>query len=522
MFRLFKCLAIFGLASTVSAVPVNGSSQAETFISCLSSQPSLNLVTWSSNRRQFTNLTGAFNQRLYSSASAVVLPKDATAVAAAVKCALQFSRPVTARGGGHSYAGYGIGSGLDQGLVVYLSNFKSIHLKSDNRTVVVGGGAHLGDIALQLNQWGLAMAHGTCPMVGVGGHAGFGGFGFISRAWGLTLDAISAFDAVLANGTYVQGLTREQDPDLFWALSDAAPNFAIVTAYHFVAHQKPANVVQFDYGFSGLSPETMTQAFLAFQSWGKNSSPPELGIQFVVGANGSLDISGLYYGAGDAFTNMMAPFVASLPSGVSPTINYTMSWIDSLISAAQGQALSSKGQQDTKDCFYAKSLMTPDSDQLITAEAANAFFSYLQNTDTVTQWFVEIDLYGGAGSYINTIPLNQTSFAHRSSFLTFQMYASSPTLNNPFPDYGFSYVDGMYDALVNPMKQAWGTSYGSYVNYVDPMLSPAEVKTLYWSSQYDRLSQLKAKYDPNQTLWNPQAIQPSVSSVVSRRSVGEL
>ncbi|SCZ88339.1 BZ3500_MvSof-1268-A1-R1_Chr10-2g02924 [Microbotryum saponariae] len=496
MLRLLACLAVVGLASIVSAVPVNSSSQAGTFLSCLSSQPSLNLATWHKDCREFTNLTAAFNQRLYSSASAVVSPQDANAVAAAVTCAQKFNRPVTARGGGHSYAGYGIGSGLDAGLVVYLSNLQNIELKEDNVTVVVGGGALLGDIALQLNEWGLAMAHGT--------------------KWGLTLDAISAFDIVLANGTYVQGLTREQDPDLFWALSGAAPNYGIVTAYHFVAHQKPTNVVQFDYGFSGLSPAAMTQAFLAFQAWGKNSSPPELGIQAVIGANGSLDLSGLYYGSGENFTNLMDPFVASLPSGVSPAINYTMSWIDSLVVAAQGQALSSKGQQDTRDCFYAKSLMTPDSDQLITEEAANAFFSYLQNTETTTQWFVEIDLYGGAGSYINSVPLNQSSFAHRSSLLTFQMYASSPTLNNPFPDYGFSYVDGMYNALVEPMKAAWSTTYGSYVNYIDPMLSPSEVKALYWSSQYDRLSQLRAKYDPDQTLWNPQAIQPTVSSVASR------
>ncbi|SGY26105.1 BQ5605_C018g08700 [Microbotryum silenes-dioicae] len=460
MLRFLACLVVVDLASIVSAVPVNSSRQAGTFLSCLSSQPSLNLATWHKDRREFTNLTAAFNQRLYSSASVAVSPKDANAVAAAVTCAQKFNRPVTARGGGHS-------------------NLQNIELKEDNFTVVVGGGALLGDIALQLNEWGLAMAHGTGPMVGVGGHAGFGGFGFISRKWGLTLDAISAFDIVLANGTYVQGLTREQDPDLFWALSGAAPNYGIVTAYHFVAHQKPTNVVQFDYGFRGLSPAAMTQAFLAFQAWGKNSSPPELGIQAVIGANGSLDLSGLYYGSGENFTNLMAP-----------------------------------------DCFYARSLMTPDSDQLITEEAANAFFSYLQNTETTTQWFVEIDLYGGAGSYINSVPLNQSSFAHRSSLLTFQLYASSPTLNNPFPDYGFSYVDGMYNALVDPMKAAWSTTYGSYVNYIDPMLSPSEVKALYWSSQYDRLSQLRAKYDPDQTLWNPQAIQPT--AVASRRSVREL
>ncbi|SCV73740.1 BQ2448_6170 [Microbotryum intermedium] len=522
-------LSTVAAAALASAAPVRRYDE-QSFLSCLASNSSLNLVSWalwphrkccsgnSSSRASvispiFYSSTSsppaAFNQRLFSSASAVVSPTDAEAVAAAVDCARNSNKPVTARGGGHSYAAYGVGNGNDQGLVVYLSNFQSIQLKEDNRTVVVRGGAHLGDIAVQLNKWGLGMAHGVCPFVGVGGHAAFGGFGYASRAWGLTLDSITAFDVVLANGTYIQGLTREQDPDLFWALSGAAPNYGIVTAYHFLAHKKPENAVRFKYGYSGASADTMTQAFLAYQKWGKESLPSNLGITYAIHPGGMLEISGVYYGTGEAFTQLMAPFEASLPSGVSTSINCTMSWIDSLQALAGSQALSTQGQNDyVSNSFYAKSLMTPDSDQLITEDAAKAYFTYLQHTETNTKWFLEVNLYGGAGSAINAVPLTQSSFAHRSMLLTFQMYASSSTYSNPYPDQGFSFVSGMYDALVNPMKQAWGTSYGSYVNYV---------KTLYWGSQYERLSALRAKYDPTQVFTNPQAIQPVEQARVSKQ-----
>lgn len=55
----------------------------------------------------------------------------------------------------------------------------------------IGGGQRLGDIAVGLNKKGWALSHGTCPFVGVGGHAGQGGFGLAARQWGLMLDSIT-------------------------------------------------------------------------------------------------------------------------------------------------------------------------------------------------------------------------------------------------------------------------------------------------------------------------------------------
>lgn len=100
-------------------------------------------------------------------------------------------------------------------MVVSLANFRNITVDT-NGTAQIGGGNRLGDIALALNEKGRALPHGVCPYVGVGGHASFGGFGFASRMWGLTVDTISAFDAVMANGTVVENITKESEPDLFW------------------------------------------------------------------------------------------------------------------------------------------------------------------------------------------------------------------------------------------------------------------------------------------------------------------
>jgi hypothetical protein len=64
----------------------------------------------------------------------------------------------------------------------------------------------------------------------------------------------------------------------------------------------------------------------------------------------------------------------------------------------------------------------------------------------------------------------------------------------------------MYAAIVNPMASTWGSTVGAYVNYVDPTLTPQQVSSLYWGSQYPRLATLRGKYDPQAVFKNPQSI----------------
>lgn len=82
---------------------------------------------------------------------------------------------MNARSGGHSYAAYGLG-GADGHLIVDLSNIKDIHVDNSTGVAVVGAGNRLGDVATALfDQAGRAIPHGLCPLVGLGGHAAFGG-----------------------------------------------------------------------------------------------------------------------------------------------------------------------------------------------------------------------------------------------------------------------------------------------------------------------------------------------------------
>ncbi len=102
-------------------------------------------------------------------------------------------------------------------MTIDLESFQEISLDA-NFVAKVGGGVRLGNLAYTIfnqNNSRRALSHGTCPGVGIGGHATHGGFGYSSRNWGLALDSITAMDVVLANGSSIR-TTRTSYPDIFY------------------------------------------------------------------------------------------------------------------------------------------------------------------------------------------------------------------------------------------------------------------------------------------------------------------
>ncbi|KAM0790094.1 hypothetical protein ACM66B_005422 [Microbotryomycetes sp. NB124-2] len=475
--------------------------------SCLSSSGAQVVLPSSSN---FKQASAAYNQRVQPSPHAVVAPSSIGQLRSVVACARDSGVPVSARGGGHSYASYGLGDVSTPSVVVDLQKFNTIQV-ADDGTALIGGGQRLGNIYLALNEAGKGFPAGTCPWVGIGGHAGYGGYGFAARWQGLAVDRVVSYNVMLANGTFVQNLTPQRDPDLFWALNGAASSYGIITAYKVSTFDAPSQAVMFSYSYANADVQTLTKAFLAFQSWGASAAPSSLGIAATMSPGGNLELSGVQYGVSqDEFNSVISSLTRQLPSGYSQDV-HTTDWIGSLRELANGQNLDTTGQSTSsqpRDTFFAKSLMAPEG-KPITSSAATSFFNYLAQTSTNTNWFVMCDLYGGTGSKVNQVSLNSSSFGRRNSQIVCQMYASSPTYGLPWPSDGTSFVNGMYNALVNPMKNAWGSDLGAYTNYIDPTLSESQSRELYWGSQYSRLAQVKSRVDPNNLFRFKQSIKPS-------------
>ena len=109
------------------------------------------------------------------------------------------------------------------------------------------------------------MAHGTCPYVGSGGHAGQGGFGLLSRAWGLLADQITSLEIVTADGSILDASHTENE-DLFWAATGAGASFGIITSFTATTHQAPDSV-SFSYSFANYGAKEASEGLQAWQTF---------------------------------------------------------------------------------------------------------------------------------------------------------------------------------------------------------------------------------------------------------------
>jgi FAD/FMN-containing dehydrogenase len=153
-----------------------------------------------------------------------------------VMTAIRFARKqgviASIRGGGHNAAGLGV---CDGGLVIDLSQMKFVQVDQATQTIRVGGGCTWGDVDHAAHAFGLAVPSGIIASTGVGGLTLGGGLGHLTRKHGLTIDNLLAADVVLADGRLVVA-SAEDNPDLFWALRGGGGNFGVVTSFLFQAH----------------------------------------------------------------------------------------------------------------------------------------------------------------------------------------------------------------------------------------------------------------------------------------------
>ncbi|WP_435105473.1 FAD-binding oxidoreductase [Arhodomonas sp. AD133] len=157
---------------------------------------------------------------------------SAVDVVEAVKFAREHEMLVSVRGGGHNIAGNAV---CDDGLVIDLSAMKSVQVDPDARRASVEPGCTLADVDAATQAHGLATPLGINSTTGVAGLTLGGGFGWLSRKYGMTVDNLIAADVVTADGKQVHA-SEAENPDLFWGLRGGGGNFGVVTRFEFQLH----------------------------------------------------------------------------------------------------------------------------------------------------------------------------------------------------------------------------------------------------------------------------------------------
>jgi FAD/FMN-containing dehydrogenase len=187
---------------------------------------------------------GVFNAMHRSNADVTVLCSGTADVVAGVNYARDHGLRLAVRGGGHSIAGL---SAIDGGVLLDLSPMRGVQVDPERRLAIVQAGALWGDVDREAQAFGLATPGGVVSDTGVAGLTLGGGYGWLRRKHGLSLDGLVEAQVVCADGE-VRNASADSNPDLFWAIRGGGGNFGVVTSFTF-ALQPVGPIVAFSATF---------------------------------------------------------------------------------------------------------------------------------------------------------------------------------------------------------------------------------------------------------------------------------
>jgi hypothetical protein len=226
-------------------------------------------------------------------------------------------------------------------------------MNQTNWYATFGAGTLLADLTDRLFANGQrAIAHGTCPQVGTGGHLTIGGLGPLSRQYGAALDHVEEVEVVLANGTIARA-NNDMNQDIFFAIKGAAASFGIIT--EFVVHTEPApgQLIQYSYQieWARLSDRLTTtlttlrlgntssfaDTFAAWQDIIKDPSlDRKLSTEVVVTEVGMI-ISGTYFGTQAEYDALN--FESRLAQNATVSVTTIDNWLGAVTNWAETEAL---------------------------------------------------------------------------------------------------------------------------------------------------------------------------------------
>jgi FAD/FMN-containing dehydrogenase len=419
---------------------------------------------------------GGFERR----PAAIVRPADAAQVAQVVNLARDGELELAVRAGGHSTAGHSLTEG---GIVLDLSELSAIEVDPEARTAWAQAGLTTGAYTAAVQAHGLVTGFGDTASVGVSGLTLGGGVGYLVRKHGLTIDNLLAAELVTADGQILE-VDDERHPDLFWAIRGGGGNFGVATRFKFRLHELPSIV-------GGMlllpgSPEVIEGLVAAAAA-----APEELSLianimvappmPFVpASAHGQLVVMALLAYAGDAEAGERA--VAPLRALAEPLAD--------MVQPMPYAGLFQGGDEIEVVEESARSLFCDTVD----ATAAKAVVEHLR-ASTAPMAVAQLRVLGGA---MARVPVEATAYAHRHR----RMMAG---------------VGCVYEqAADRPVHDAWADEFaaalrqgdpGVYVNFLSDE-GPARVREAYPGPTWDRLVEVKRRWDPGNLFRRNQNIPP--------------
>ena len=413
---------------------------------------------------------------------------SAADVIAAVNYGREHKLLIAIRGGGHNGPGFG---SVDDGLVIDLSQMRSVRVDPKTRTVRVDPGCTAADLDHATHAFGLAVPLGIVGSTGVAGLTLGGGAGYLTRKHGLTVDNLLEVDMVLADGSFVTA-SKDSHPDLFWAVRGGGGNFGVVTSFLFRAHPVKmvfAGPIFWDAAKDGKAVMRRFRDFLA-------RAPEELGTFVGLKTVPPTDpfpkehwnkracaVISCFNGTEEDGRKAMASLLEGLPE---PLFN----WMGMMPMPAINGLF---------DPFFPKGLQWYWKGDFVKSLSDEAIDVHIAQAAQAPSPFCLMHLYPIDGA-VRRVAKTATAWPTRDATYSMVIAGIDPDPKNA-------------DAL-----KAWGRSYwkavhpfnmeGAYVNFMMDDEADGRVQATY-GENYARLASIKAKYDPKNLFRVNQNIKPA-------------
>lgn len=412
--------------------------------------------------------------------AAIVQPTTDAEVAAVVTLARESGVQLAVRSGGHSPVGHGV---VDDGIVLDLAAMNGLEIDPASRTAWAEAGLTTGAYTRAAGEHGLATGFGDTGTVGIGGVTLAGGAGFLARKHGLTIDSLLAADIVTADGES-RRVDAASHPDLFWAIRGGGGNFGVVTRVQFRLHDvgefvggmlllpaTPEVVAGFAAAADG-APDELTTIAMVMKAPPMPFIPAEHhGTTVVLGQVG-------YAGPAADAERALAPFrdlATPLADMVQP-MPYPAMFAD---------------DEDFRPTAATRSLYLDGFDE---ADAENVLAA-LRNT-TAPMAAVQLRTLGGA---VARVPDDATAYAHRRRRILTNVVAAYQQPDDA-PEQ---------EAWVSKVVAGFGeVEPGAYVGFLGPS-DPGGARAGYPAATWDRLAQVKRRYDPDNLFRSNHNIPPA-------------
>ncbi len=424
----------------------------------------------------------------------IVRPVNESDVARTIEFARVNQIQLAIRSGGHSYIGASAGSGI----VLDLSQMNEI-ASMGGANFRVGTGAQLQDVYGTLRcSGGWTLPCGSCETLGFGGITQGGGFGFLQRRHGLTIDRVRSARVVLADGSAVNA-DPNGDSDLYWAVRGAGGgSLGVVThfdveavAYETVhiivwywplaaANEALGRFVQLQQ--SGVIPLSTTVALL-FDTVGASVEPPQCRC--------------VLFSTGSVAEAQAAKQLFVGPGGVPETRGLGYEY--------DAESPTCDPQHTPAHAFYrAKSAMVYGAPS---ADAGTVLRGWLQSRladpNLSTSDYATVTFFTLGGSVAEIAP-DATAFAHRNALLEVQYLGYVNSGSAQAITANTQWIRGVYADTFPRLSLA---GEGCYVNYCDDDLTQSQWTSRYWGSNYPRLQSTKVRVDPDDFFHGKQTIR---------------